>query len=151
GDNTLDVTDGSRTGMAAIVMDGSPALTSDITNNYVFCGLGETPADFPSSVSGKIALIQRGSTINTPELPTVGGLGTGLFTTKAANAAAAGAVAAVIYNNVDGELGATTVRRSLIPAVGLSKVNGEFLKSIIGGTGVSAKQIRINSTIVFAP
>ena len=96
GDNTLDVTDGSRGGMTAIVMDGSPALSGDITNNYVFCGLGETPADFPASVSGRIALIQRGSTATTPELPTAGSLGTGLFTTKAANAAAAGAVAAII-------------------------------------------------------
>jgi subtilisin family serine protease len=153
GDNTLDVTDGSRTGLAAIVMDGSPALTSDITNNYVFCGLGETPADFPSSVSGKIALIQRGSTVTTPELPTAGSLGTGLFTTKAANAAAAGAVAAVIYNNADGELGAATVRKSAIPTVGLSKTNGEYLKSIIGGdgTGVSAKQIRVNAALRFTP
>jgi subtilisin family serine protease len=153
GDNTLDVTDGSRSGMAAVVLDGSPAVLSDISNNYVFCGLGETPADFPSSVSGKIALIQRGSTVNTPELPAAGSLGTGLFTTKAANAAAAGAVAAVIYNNVDGELTAATVRKSIIPTVGLSKVNGEYLKSIIGGdgTGVSAKQIRINAALRFTP
>ncbi len=153
GDNTIDVTDGSRSGITAIVMDGSAPVTSDITNNYVYCGLGETPADFPSSVSGKIALIQRGSTVTTPTLPAAGSLGTGLFTTKAANAAAAGAVAAVIYNNVDGELGATTVRKSIIPTVGLSKANGEFLKSIIGGdgTGVSVKQVRINAALRFAP
>jgi subtilisin family serine protease len=153
GDNTLDVTDGSRTGIAAVVMDGSPALMSDIANNYVYCGLGETPADFPSSVSGKIALIQRGSTATTPTLPAAGSLGTGLFTTKAANAAAAGAVAAVIYNNVDGELTAATVRKSIIPTIGLSKVNGEYLKSIIGGdgAGVSAKQVRINAALRFTP
>jgi minor extracellular serine protease Vpr len=153
GDNTLDVADGSRTGMTAIVMDGSPAVTGDITNNYVYCGLGETPADFPSSVSGKIALIQRGSTITTPTLPVAGSLGTGLFTTKAANAAAAGAVAAVIFNNTDGELSAATVRKSVIPTVGLSQANGLYLKSIIGGdgTGVSAKQIRINAALLFQP
>ena len=137
--------------MLAIVMDGSAPVTADITNNYVFCGLGETPADFPAEVSGKIALIQRGSTYNTPELPTVGGLGTGLFTTKAANAFAAGAVAAVIYNNVDGELSATTVRKSVIPAIGISKANGELLKSLIGAGPVSAKQIRINATTTFGP
>jgi subtilisin family serine protease len=153
GDNTMDVTDGSRTGMGAVVMDGSPAVMSDIANNYVYCGLGETPADFPSSVSGKIALIQRGSTVTTPTLPAAGSLGTGLFTTKAANAAAAGAVAAVIYNNTDGELTAATVRKSIIPTIGLSKVNGEYLKSIIGGdgTGVSAKQIRVNAALRFTP
>jgi minor extracellular serine protease Vpr len=153
GDNTLDVTDGSRSGLIAIVMDGSPAVAADITNNYVYCGLGETPADFPASVSGKIALIQRGSTVTTPTLPVAGSLGTGLFTTKAANAAAAGAVAAIIYNNTDGELSATTVRKSVIPTVGLSMANGDYLKSIIGGdgTGVSAKQIRINAALKFAP
>jgi minor extracellular serine protease Vpr len=151
GDHTIDVTDGSAAGMLAIVMDGSAPVAADITNNYVFCGLGETPADFPAEVSGKIALIQRGSTYNTPELPAVGGLGTGLFTTKAANAFAAGAVAAVIYNNVDGELSATTVRKSVIPAIGISKANGELLKSLIGAGPVSAKQIRINATTTFGP
>jgi subtilisin family serine protease len=151
GDHTIDVTDGTASGMLAIVMDGSATVTADITNNYVFCGLGETPADFPAEVSGKIALIQRGSTYNTPELPAVGGLGTGLFTTKAANAFAAGAVAAVIYNNVDGELSATTVRKSVIPAVGISKANGEYLKSLIGAGPVSAKQIRVNATTTFGP
>ncbi len=151
GDHTLDVTDGSRTGMTAVVMDGSPAVTANITQNYVYCGLGETPADFPSSVSGKIALIRRGSTATTPTLPVAGSLGTGLFTTKAANAAAAGAVAAVIYNNTDGELSAATVRKSVIPTIGLSKANGEFLKSIIGTGSASAKQIRINAATIFAP
>ena len=151
GDNTVDVTDGSRTGIHAIVMDGSPAVLADITKNYVYCGLGETPADFPSSVSGKIALIQRGSTITTPTLPAAGSLGTGLFTTKAANAAAAGAVAAINYNNTDGELSAATVRKSAIPTLGLSQANGQYLKSIIGAGTVSAKTIRINSATVFGP
>src|SRR5262249_15593130 len=151
GVNTADVTDGSRTGLEAGVMQGSPLVTSDITNNYVYCGLGETPADFPTSVSGKIALIQRGSTFSI-DSPT--SAGTGLFTTKAANATAAGAVAALIYNNVDGELNATTVRKSAIPTLGLSKANGEYLVSIIGSTAsgaVSAKQVRINKALSFTP
>ncbi|HKC62841.1 MAG TPA: S8 family serine peptidase, partial [Pyrinomonadaceae bacterium] len=153
GSNTADVTDGSRTGMIANLMDGSPAVTSDITQNYVFCGLAEKPGDCPSSVAGKIALIQRGSTFTTPTLPAAGSLGTGLFTTKAANAAAAGAVAAVIYNNVDDELSATTVRKSAIPTLGISKANGEYLLSIIGSdpNGVSAKQVRINRALTFSP
>jgi subtilisin family serine protease len=151
GDNTVDVTDGSRTGIHAIVMDGSPAVGADITQNYVYCGLGETPADFPASVSGKIALIQRGSTVTTPTLPAAGSLGTGLFTTKAANAAAAGAVAAIIYNNTDGELSAATVRKSAIPTLGLSQANGEYLKSLIGAGPVSAKTIRVNAATVFGP
>jgi subtilisin family serine protease len=51
---------------------------------YVYCGLGGTAADFPASVSGKIALIQRGAGIT--------------FNTKTKNALAAGAKAVVIYN-----------------------------------------------------
>ncbi|MDT5120916.1 MAG: minor extracellular serine protease Vpr [Acidobacteriota bacterium] len=154
GVNTADVTDGSRPGMIANLMDGSPAVLTDITNNYVFCGLAEKPTDCPSSVSGKIALIQRGSTFTTPTLPAAGSLGTGLFTTKAANAAAAGAVAALIYNNIDDELSATTVRKSAIPTLGLSKANGEYLLSILGSNAsgaVSAKKVRINHTLTFSP
>lgn len=154
GVNTADVTDGSRTGMQANLMEGSPAVLTDITQNYVYCGLAEKPTDCPSSVSGKIALIQRGSTFTTPDLPAAGSLGTGLFTTKAANAAAAGAVAAIIYNNVDGELSATTVRKSTIPVLGLSKANGEYLLSILGSNAsgaVSVKQVRINHTLTFSP
>ncbi|MGC8691360.1 MAG: S8 family serine peptidase, partial [Caldisericum sp.] len=51
---------------------------------YYYCGLGGSAADFPAGVSGNIALIQRG-TYN--------------FSTKIHNAAVAGAIGAVIYNN----------------------------------------------------
>jgi subtilisin family serine protease len=50
---------------------------------YVYCGLGATAADFPASVKGNIALIQRGSAT---------------FNLKTKNALAAGAKAVVIYN-----------------------------------------------------
>lgn len=53
------------------------------TGPYVYCGLGATAADFPPSVNGKIALIQRG---------------TATFNLKTKNALAAGAKAVVIYN-----------------------------------------------------
>src|SRR5229473_3043689 len=39
--NTVDLTDGSRTGMNAFALSGSTAVLSDITKNYVYCGLGE--------------------------------------------------------------------------------------------------------------
>ncbi|MDQ1637377.1 MAG: hypothetical protein QOF62_716 [Pyrinomonadaceae bacterium] len=152
GNNTIDVTDGSATGMNAFPVGGSAAVTANITKNYVFCGLGEKPTDFPAAVAGNIALIQRGSTVSTPEgLPT--SAGTGLFAVKATNAAAAGAIAAVIYNNVDGEITAVTAYKTAVPTLGLSKANGEFLKSIIGSnpTGLSAKQVRINKATIFTP
>src|SRR5438270_2496695 len=51
------------------------------TGQYVYCGLGATAADFPASVKGNIALIQRGSAT---------------FNLKTKNAFAAGAKAGVI-------------------------------------------------------
>jgi subtilisin family serine protease len=50
---------------------------------YVYCGLGAGSGDFPASVNGKIALIQRGSAT---------------FNTKTKNALTAGAIGVVIYN-----------------------------------------------------
>lgn len=55
-----------------------------ITSQYVYCGYG-TPSEFPASVAGKIALIQRGNGV--------------YFYDKVKNAKEAGATAAVIFNN----------------------------------------------------
>jgi subtilisin family serine protease len=155
GVNTADVLDGSRTGMKAVLLDGATPVAADITNNYVYCGLAETPDQVPDSVSGHVALIARGGSVNTPDgLPT--SAGTGLFSNKAAFAYAKGAVAVIIYNNAadpDEELTAATVRKALIPVLGMSRRNGEFLKSIIGSEtqgALSAKQVRINAAKVFS-
>ncbi len=150
GSNTVDLI-GGRTQMIANLLDGSTPPSADITQSYVFCGVAETPDQVPDSVSGKIALIARGGSVNTPEgLPT--SAGTGLFSNKAAFAFAKGAIAVIIYNNIDGELSAATVRASTIPVVGMSKDNGEYLKSLIGSNAVgaiSAKQIRLNKALLF--
>src|SRR5436190_5743044 len=147
GANTADLV-GGRTGMIANSLDGGAAILADITQNYVDCGLAETPADCPDAVMGKIALIARGSTVSFGEPVNAG---TGLFSNKAANAFAKGAIAAVIYNNEDGELSAATVRASLIPVVGISKVNGDYLKAQIGNGPVSASQLRLNKALFFQP
>ena len=81
----------------------------------VEAGIG-TQSDFNNKdVAGKVALIQRGSIT---------------FDEKVKNAKAAGAKAAIIYNNVDGEiavfLGEGT---NYLPAFHLSKADGERLKS----------------------
>jgi minor extracellular serine protease Vpr len=152
GSNTADLL-GGRSGMIANLFDGAQPITADITKNYVFCGLAETPDQVPDSVRGRIALIARGGTVNTPEGFPVGA-GTGLFSNKAAFAFAKGAVAVVIYNNVDGELSSATVRASAIPVVGISKENGEYLKDQIGSTAtgaISAKQLRLNKALLFTP
>jgi Subtilase family/PA domain len=160
GVNTADLL-GGRTGMKAIAMDGSPAVLADITQNFVYCGLAETPDTIPDSVRGKIALIKRGSTVNTPELPAVGSLGTGLFQTKTYGATAKGAIAVLFINNVDGELSSTTVRASTIPVFGLSQANGRYLLSLLGAPAndpdnatvgaVSTQLLRINKGLVFSP
>src|SRR6185436_14338740 len=159
GANTIDVADGSARGIIAYPLGGSAPIKADMTNNFVDCGLGETAADFPASVSGRIALIQRGSTVDTDDVLTLvpvtppiapPGAGTGLFATKVANATAAGAIAAVFYNNVDGEITAVTAYKTAIPALGISKANGELLKALAGANGVSSKQIRINKAPFFA-
>ena len=144
---------GGRSAMKVFPFDGSAAISADVTANYVDCGLAETPDQVPDSVRGRIALIARGGSVNTPPgLPT--SAGTGLFSNKVAFATAKGAIAVIIYNNVDGELTAATVRKSVVPAVGMSKVNGEYLKSRIGSPifgAVSSGQIRLNRNLLFDP
>ncbi|HEX8285510.1 MAG TPA: S8 family serine peptidase [Pyrinomonadaceae bacterium] len=149
GPNKIDEV-GGRSSMAGFPLDGTAPIASDITNNYVYCGLGDTPDQFPDSVAGKIALIKRGSTATVE----AAGQGTGAFSNKAAFATAKGAVAVLIYNNVDGELTNATVRKAIIPVLGLSKANGEYLKAAIGSDAVGAvsvKQVRINKSVFFEP
>ncbi|MDT7806208.1 MAG: minor extracellular serine protease Vpr [Acidobacteriota bacterium] len=156
GVNTADVVDGSRTGMKAMLLQGAAPVDSDLVNNYVYCGLAETIDQVPDSVSGRIALIARGSTVNTPELPAVGSLGTGLFQTKTYNAVAKGAAAVIFINNdpdPDAELSTATVRKATIPVLGMSRRNGEYLVSIIGSDtqgAVSAKKLRVNAAKIFS-
>ncbi|HUQ31014.1 MAG TPA: S8 family serine peptidase [Pyrinomonadaceae bacterium] len=155
GSNTVDVvgSGGGRTQMIANLLDGATPVSADITQNYVYCGFAETPDQVPDSVRGRIALIARGGSVNTPDgLPT--SAGTGLFSNKAAFAFAKGAVAVIIYNNVDGELSSATVRASTLPVVGMSKDNGEYLKGLIGSNAVgaiSARQVRLNKALLFQP
>ena len=93
--------------------------TSGVSGNLVYCGLGQA-GEFPAEVAGNIALISRG-TID--------------FVTKVNNAKAAGAVAAVIYNNVAGEFtGTLGAAGNYIPAVSVSDVAGAALRLQASGT-----------------
>ena len=88
-------------------------ITSSITATLINCGTGNAAAQFPAGVSGNIALIQRG---------------TETFATKVSLAMNAGAVGAIIYNNVaggfSGTLGGTA---AWIPAVSVSQADGVSL------------------------
>jgi subtilisin family serine protease len=100
-------------------------LTSGIMGTIYDCGLGY-PTNFPPAVSGNIALIQRG-TLH--------------FSDKVSNAMAAGARAAIIYNNVAGNFNGTLQTVSgWIPAISLSQADGQALQALtpVPGTVVNA-------------
>ncbi len=84
-------------------------VTSGITGTVYDCGLGY-PEEFPAGVNNNIALIQRGTLT---------------FSTKVENAMAAGARAAVIYNNVSQSFGGTLQNPAAwIPALAISQSDG---------------------------
>lgn len=87
------------------------------TFSYVDCGVGAAGDFSGKNLKGKIALIQRAGKENGEILT---------FSQKETNAKNAGAVAAIIYDNVDGELvNMSTDNR--IPCVFISRADGEYL------------------------
>lgn len=84
--------------------------TAQITRTAYSCGKGQSAGDFPAAVSGNIALIERGN--NT-------------FAEKATNARNAGAVAVIIYNNLEGDfLGTLGAAGNWLPVLAVSRANG---------------------------
>ncbi|HJW95825.1 MAG TPA: S8 family serine peptidase [Thermoanaerobaculia bacterium] len=83
----------------------------DVQGPYVDCGIGN-PADFPPSMTGRIAVIQRGCG------PTVDFANCNFtFNDKVKNAMAVGAAAVIIYNIAEGQdaqQGWTLVRRDCV-------------------------------------
>lgn len=114
------------------LMDGSAILPSPaIDLQYVPCGMGLKARDFPKSVKGRIALVERGEIT---------------FLEKAQNAMKAGAIACVIYNNRpgsffgtlgDGEIPAT-------PVVSISQEDGHFMLEFVGERKVSKAKLKLN-------
>ena len=99
---------------------------------YVDCGEGAA-ADFEGKdVKGKIALIRRGGEENGEPLS---------FMQKEEHAKNAGAVAAIIYDNVDGAL-VSMATGGLIPCVFISKSDGERMCS------AEDKTVQISETYI---
>ena len=116
GDTFASVAPAGGQSIRAVSFTGTPA--TPFSGPYVFCGLGN-PADFPASVKGKIALIQRGTL---------------KFHDKVMNAKTAGAVGAVIFNNGADLFAGTVVGDDpndvtfpWIPAVSISTEDGQSL------------------------
>ncbi len=94
-------------------------ISTGITATVYNCGFGSA-TDFPVSVSNNIALIERGA---------LSGILT--FSNKVVNAMAAGARAAIIYNNVSGNFNGTlSVTNNWIPAVTLSQADGLAMEAV---------------------
>lgn len=104
--------------------------TASLTGTLVNCGLGMA-GECPAAVSGNIALILRG---------------TNSFGEKVLTAMNAGAVAAIIYNNVPGDLTGVTLGTptapggaAWIPAVGVSDIVGATLLTQVGSAATVVK------------
>jgi subtilisin family serine protease len=114
---------------AAAVYQGNALTYSGLTTSngitaaIYYCGLGN-PADFPTAVRNNIALIQRGTLF---------------FSDKVSNAMAAGARAAVIFNNVAGGYNGTLQSAGTwIPAISLSQADGQALLATLPASGTVA-------------
>ena len=111
-------------------------ITTGLTAKVFNCGLGN-PSDFPSTVRSNIALIQRG-TIS--------------FSNKVANARAAGARAAIIYNNASGNfLGTLLGSNHWIPAVSLSQADGLALQTNAAATVMHGLYEYLDGTSMATP
>jgi subtilisin family serine protease len=115
----------------ALPMEFAGATTAaGINAPLVKCGLGATPADCGTHAPGFVALIQRGAVS---------------FAQKVASAQAAGAAAAIVYNNAangpgnfNGTLTTTTNGGTpWIPAVSLSQTDGEALAAAAPATATA--------------
>jgi len=92
-----------------------PSIAGELEAEIAEAGLGR-PEDLTSENAGRIALIRRGETS---------------FSDKIANAAAAGALAAIIYNNQPGQFEGQLSAAPPIPAVSLSQEEGQILLDLL--------------------
>ncbi|CAM1509003.1 Fc.00g027420.m01.CDS01 [Cosmosporella sp. VM-42] len=96
-------------------------------------GLGCTGADYPTEIKGKVALISRGECT---------------FSQKSINAKEAGAVGAIIYNNVPDSLSGTLGAPfgNYVPTVGISQEDGKAILAALGA-GEVAIDLKVDATV----
>ncbi|MEL7596696.1 MAG: PA domain-containing protein, partial [Clostridiaceae bacterium] len=96
-----------------------------VSGELVYAGLGTLEECISADVNGKIALIKRGEYY---------------FSEKVQNAADAGAVGVILFNNImeEGFINGTLGSESVVPAIEIHPVDGEKLAAIlIGGTAIN--------------
>ena len=84
----LSLSDGNEYSLSEIQFSGT-LPEAGLSGSVIDCSIGN-PEDFPEEVDGQIALIQRGG--GDPPL---------FFSEKVENAMAAGAIVAIVYNNIE--------------------------------------------------
>jgi Zn-dependent M28 family amino/carboxypeptidase len=113
------------------VMTYSPAGVIQAVPLVAVANLGCVAEDYPAEVAGAVALISRG------ECP---------FAAKATNANTAGAAAALVYNNVPGDLAGTLGGvGDYVPIVGISQEDGATLLDAIAA-GEVVIDLRVAAT-----
>jgi subtilisin family serine protease len=111
-------------------------ISTGLTATVYACGLGN-PTDFPAAVRSNIALIERGTLT---------------FSNKVINAMAAGAAAAIIYNNAAGNfLGTLGGTNNWIPAVSLAQADGLALQTNAPATVVHGLYQYLDGTSMATP
>lgn len=109
--------------IAAVPLAGSSSATE--TRQLVAAGLGYAD-DFPDEADGNVVLIERGGIT---------------FSSKIANAAAAGAVAAVIFNDQGGPFAGRLSDSPGIPVVSIAREDGESLLALMAKEPLTATVI----------
>ncbi|MBI1885474.1 MAG: M20/M25/M40 family metallo-hydrolase [Chloroflexi bacterium] len=94
---------------------GAEIPRAEVEGELMKAGLGFED-DFTAGVGGKIALVERGILF---------------FNDKVANAAEAGATAVVIYNNRPGPFYGTSAQELAVPAVTISREDGQALLGLL--------------------
>ncbi len=133
GVNILSLLPVAQAGLRSQVLQGASTYTGNaltysggttgITGTLYYCGLGY-PTNFPAGKTNYIALIQRGTLY---------------FSDKVNNAMAAGARAAVIYNNASGLYSGTLqTSNNWIPAIALSQADGQAVLTNVAATVINA-------------